>query len=94
MLGEADRLGRLHVGASWQNGINMGFCLFYKDAGKLAGQTLPFAKSVRDEQTKVQSDLIVAAASRVELLPHISHQFGEAALNIHMNIFQFLLPLE
>ena len=54
----------------------------------------PFAEPVGDEQAEVERDLIVAAAARVELLAHVAHEFGEAAFDVHVNVFQFFFPLE
>ena len=37
---------------------------------------------------EVERDLIVAAAARVELA-HVAHEFGEAAFDVHVDVFQF-----
>ncbi len=43
-------------------------------------------------ETKVQGHLIVTAAPGMQLFPGLSDQFGQPDLNVHMHVFQVLMP--
>ena len=94
VMGEADGLRGLEVGAAGEDGVLMFFGAGHVYGGQFAGEALPFAEPVGDEQAEVERDLIVAAAARVELLAHVAHEFGEAAFDVHVDVFQFFFPLE
>ena len=89
VMGEADGLRGLEVGAAGEDGVLMFFGAGHVYGGQFAGEALPFAEPVGDEQAEVERDLIVAAAARVELLAHVAHEFGEAAFDVHVDVFQF-----
>ena len=57
---------------------------------------LPFQlqQLVLDVESHIHGDLIVAAASRVDLLPEIAERFGEAAFDGHVDILVGLADLE
>ena len=93
VMGEADGLRGLEVGAAGEDGVLMFFGAGHVYGGQFAGEALPFAEPVGDEQAEVERDLIVAAAARVELLAHVAHEFGEAAFDVHERL-PVLFPLE
>lgn len=68
-MGEADGLRGLEVGAAGEDGVLMFFGAGHVYGGQFAGEALPFAEPVGDEQAEVERDLIVAAAAVWSFLP-------------------------
>ena len=94
MLRQAHRLRGLHMCAPGQQHAAILFSAPGKHRCKAAGKTNPFAQAVRNIQTEIEADLVIAAAPGMQLLAHIAHDLGEPALDVHVHVFQLPLPGE
>src|SRR6476620_3140090 len=87
MVGEQHGLGSLQMRVSGHDHIDVSPRLSDERAlklGDLAGQR---RQGLPEVETQIRGDLIVPAASRVELAAYGADQFREAPLDCHMNVF-------
>ncbi len=94
MVTECYRLGRLQVGKTGHDGFSFTLGL----AQQALLQTGDFAEDqvdfVAQPQTDIGGDLIVAAATGVQLLAGNTDAVGQACFNVHVHVFQIDAPVE
>ena len=66
----------------------------HEHADERPGETHPFAHLVGHEKAEVETHLIDAAAAGMQLLAHFAHDLGQAGFDVHVHVFEFLLPGE
>ncbi|RMM68329.1 hypothetical protein ALQ75_05465 [Pseudomonas savastanoi pv. glycinea] len=94
MMTECNGLGSLQMGETGHDGFSFALGL----AQQALLQTRDFAQDqvdfVAQPQTDIGRDLIVAAATGVQLLAGDTNAIGQACFNVHVHIFQIDAPLE
>ena len=91
---ESHRLRSLQMGKAGHDGVGMTACLFqqaFAEAPEFRGEAVDRVAQV---QTKVGGDLVVARAAGVEFLAGIADAFRQCVLDVHMHVFECIVPLE
>ena len=90
MVAKGRRLGRLQMGEARHQRVSIGLGLGHE--GALQGHDLcggPVA-AVTHPEPKIEGDLIIARAGRVQTASRWTDQFAKARLHIHVDVFKFL----
>ncbi len=93
-MAEGHRLGGLQVGEAGHDGVGFGL----GETQQTLLQTGDFAEDhvdfVAQPQADVGGDLVVAAASGVQLLADDADAVGQTRLDVHVHVFQVHAPVE
>lgn len=92
MLGQADGLRRLKMGAARQQRVPVLIGPLHEHADQRAQVLRPFIKCGGDKEPEIESHLIVAGAPGVQLLPRRADNFGQTVLDVHVHVFEVLPP--
>ena len=92
VMPEADRLGNLQMGETGHDGCGVLFCQINQGRLKVLNQALNNGNLIAQPQADVGSDLVVAAAAGVQAFAGIADFVGEAAFDVHVDIFQIQRP--
>ncbi len=94
VMAEGHRLGGLQVGEAGHDGVGFGL----GETQQTLLQTSDFAEDhvdfVAQPEADVGGDLVVAAASGVQLLADDADAVGQARLDVHVHVFQVHAPVE
>ena len=94
MVAERDRLGDLQVGEARHDGVGV----LERNGGERVAQLVQQfdfeVDLVPHPEADVGGDLIVARAAGVQALAGIADQFGQAALDVQVHVFEIKQPFE
>ena len=94
MVSEADGLGDLQVGKAGHNGFGVLFRQIQQCRLKVLNQASDDGNLVAQPQADVGGDLVVAAAAGVQAFARVADFVGQAAFDVHMDIFQIGRPFD
>ena len=86
---DADGLRLLQVRVGGHDGVVMSFCLLQKRGAEFDDCGACGGGMVAEEEAKIGRDLLVAAASGMELEGSVSDEGGEGALDVVVHVFAF-----
>ena len=76
------------MGKAWHDGFGVLFRQINQGRLKVLNQALNNGNLIAQPQADVGSDLVVAAAAGVQAFAGIADFVGEAAFDVHVDIFQ------
>ena len=91
---KAHRLRHLQMGEARQDDLHVPLCHAQQGALQLGQQGDDLVDFVPQPQAHIGGHLVVAAAAGVQAFARITHQLGEAGLDVEVHVFEFQLPLE
>ena len=91
---ERHRLRRLQMGQAWHHGRGMVERLARQGALKGGKRSVDFIDGVAQPEPEIGRHLIVTRARGVQLTRRRPDQFGEPALDIHVNVLERALEGE
>lgn len=94
MVSEADRLGDLQMGETGHDGFSVLFRQIDQGRLKASNQVLNDGNLVAQPQADVGGDLVVAAAAGMQALTRIADFVGQAAFDVHVDVFQIQRPFD
>ena len=92
MVSEADRLGDLQMGKTGHDGFGVLFRQIDQSRLQASNQILNNGNLVAQPQADIGGNLVVAAASGVQAFAGVADFFGQAAFDVHVDIFQIQRP--
>ena len=84
-----DRLGPLHVGIAGQDHVEIAVATAHEGPLQLDQPLVDLVDGLADPEPQVGRDLVVAAASGVELASGVAEPVDQCPLDVHVDIFQF-----
>ena len=94
MMTKGDRLRALHMGKAGHDGSRLRRGHFHQRPLQRPQPAAKFVQLITQVQPEVGGDLVVARARGVQFLAGVADQLDEFGLDIHMNIFAGLGPVE
>ena len=92
VVSDADGLGDLQMGETGHDGFGVLFRQIDQGRLKAPNQVLNDGNLVAQPQADVGGDLVVAAASGVQAFAGVADFVGQAAFNVHVDVFQIQRP--
>lgn len=89
MRGE-DRLGPLQVRVAGEDHVGIGFAARDERPLQFFEQLIDLVDRIADVELEVGGDLVVAAASGVQLASDIAELLDQPALDVHVDVFEFV----
>ena len=93
-MAEGDRLRALHMGEAGHDGARVGKRLFGQRMLEISQPRVDAVDLVAHPELEVGGHLVVARARGVQPARGRPDQFGQPALDVHMDVFEGALELE